>query len=105
MSSPEREPQISLFIEKRRQSRSASRRTSPEQQNNLQETTVIAELSGFKKDDLIGGLSGGDQSSRPSARHDLDHDIKNLEQEFMRQHGQRLVESQNMQAMDQTIPT
>ena len=66
---------------------------------------MIAELSGFKKDDLIGGLSGGEQSSKPSARHDLDHDIKNLEQEFMRQHGQRLVESQNMQAMDQTIPT
>ena len=30
VSSPEREPQISLFIEKRRQSRSASRITSPE---------------------------------------------------------------------------
>ena len=59
MSSPEREPQISLFIEKRRQSRSASRKTSPEQQNNLQETTVIAELSGFKKDDIIGRIVKG----------------------------------------------
>ena len=105
MSSPEREPQISLFIERRRQSRSASRKTSPEQQNNLQETTVIAELSGFKKDDIIGNLSGGEQSSKPSARHDLDHDITNLEQEFMRQHGQRLVDSQSLLVTDQPLPS
>ena len=59
---------------------------SPEQLRDPKETTVIAELSGFKKDDIIGDISCGEQSSRGSARHGLDHDINNLEQEFMQKH-------------------
>ena len=113
VSSPEREPQISLFIEKRKrsQSRSASksksRQASPEQYHDLQETTVIAELSGYKKDDLIGNLSGssakGSQKLSPSP--DLDHDITNLENEFMRKHGHRLASNPNMQIIDQVLPS
>ena len=83
VSSPDREPQISLFIEKRQQSKQSSVKASPEQLRDQKETTVIAELSGFKKDDIIGNIDLDEQSSKGSAKHDLDHNIDNLEQEFM----------------------
>ena len=110
VSSPEREPQISLFIEKRKSrsgSKSKSRQTSPEQYHDLQETTVIAELSGYKKSDILGNLSGSSAngSQKLSPRPDLDHDITNLENEFMRKHGHRLASNSHMQIIDQVLPS
>ena len=71
----------------------------------MQETTVIAELSGYKKDDIIGLLSSTKGSQKGSPRPNLDSDIINLENEFMKQHGNRLANSSNMHIIDKVLPS
>ena len=59
---------------------------------------MIAELSGYKKDDVLGNLSSSSVkgSHKLSPRPDLDHDIETLENEFMRKHGYRLASNSHM---------